>query len=107
MTLAAIPTQRGAVRPPCRLQGVRLELLASFVAVAEELHIGRAAERLFLTQSGLSRRLSALEQCLGTSVFTRTTRHIELSSAGLALLPHAKTLLQSAADASRAITQAK
>ncbi|AUY51102.1 LysR family transcriptional regulator [Streptomyces sp. CB01881] len=68
-------------------------LLRGFVATAETLHFGRAAERLHVAQQALSRDVRALERLLGDALFTRTTRSVELTGAGLRLLPKARQLL--------------
>ncbi|MEU9075921.1 LysR family transcriptional regulator [Kitasatospora sp. NPDC048538] len=68
-------------------------LLRGFVATAETLHFGRAAGRLHVAQQALSRDIRALEGLLGDALFTRTTRSVELTPAGLRLLPRARRLL--------------
>ncbi|GLY70526.1 LysR substrate-binding domain-containing protein [Amycolatopsis taiwanensis] len=68
--------------------------LEVFRAVAEELHFGRAAERLHLAQPYLSRTIRALETDLGTPLFDRTTRRVELTPAGRALLEPAEAILR-------------
>ncbi|MCP2338412.1 LysR family transcriptional regulator [Actinomadura rupiterrae] len=72
--------------------------LRAFVAAAEEMHFGRAARRLFLTQQALSQRVRRLESVLGAPLFERTTRRVELTDAGRRLLPRAREAL-SAVDA--------
>ncbi|MFD8701552.1 LysR family transcriptional regulator [Kitasatospora sp. NPDC059648] len=68
-------------------------LLRGFVATAETLHFGRAAERLYVAQQALSRDVRSLEGLLGDTLFTRTTRSVELTPAGRRLLPKARRLL--------------
>ncbi|NUW38856.1 LysR family transcriptional regulator [Nonomuraea rhodomycinica] len=68
-------------------------LLRAFVAVAEELHFGRAAARLYLAQQALSRDVRRLEEQLGAALFTRSTRRVELTPAGARLMPGARRLL--------------
>lgn len=73
-----------------------LRLLASFVAVAEEGHVGRAAIRLRIAQPPLSRQLRQLGEQIGAPVIERNGRGIRLSAAGQALLPEARALLAQA-----------
>src|SRR3954465_7945573 len=72
---------------------IELRHLRAFVAVAEELNFGRAADRLHLSQSALSRQVRGLEQLLGCDILRRSTHSVELTIAGEALLDRARRLL--------------
>ncbi|MFC0007658.1 LysR family transcriptional regulator [Micromonospora siamensis] len=72
---------------------VHLRELRYFVAVAEELHFSRAAERLFVSQPALSKQVRALERQLGLALFDRRARTVALTPAGAELLPRARDLL--------------
>lgn len=67
-----------------------------FAVLAEELHFGRAAARLHMTQPALTQAMAALEAALGTRLFDRDRRHVALSAAGAALLPEVRELLRRA-----------
>jgi len=69
-------------------------LLRAFVAVAEELHFTRAAERLFIAQQALSSQIRQLERRVGVTLFERSTRRVALTDAGERLLPHARSILE-------------
>ena len=66
--------------------------IKEFVMLAECLNFSEAAERLFISQSSLSKHIQALERELGTTLFTRTTRSIHLSGAGELFLPYAQKI---------------
>jgi DNA-binding transcriptional LysR family regulator len=75
---------------------MNLQRIRYFVAVAEELHFTRAAQRLYIDQGALSVAVRRLEQELGLPLFRRTSRRVELTEHGLALLPQAQQLLADA-----------
>ncbi|SAL15931.1 LysR family transcriptional regulator [Caballeronia peredens] len=83
---------------------IELRLLRYFVTVAEEMHFGRAAARLAMTQPPLSQAIRALEDALGVALFVRTKRTVELTPVGHDLLPEVRRLLASA-DALRPLAQ--
>jgi DNA-binding transcriptional LysR family regulator len=70
-----------------------LRLLRHFVAVAEELHFSRAAQRLFIAQQAISRDVRKLEDRAGTPLLDRTSRHVVLTPAGKRLLIRARQIL--------------
>ena len=85
-----------------------LDQLRGFVAVAEELHFGRAAERLRMTQPPLSRQIQKLEKAIAVQLFERDSRGVTLTAAGSAFLGEAQRLLalaESAPDLARRISK--
>jgi DNA-binding transcriptional LysR family regulator len=83
---------------------VDTRLWRSFAAVADELHYGRAADRLRITQPALSRQILDLERLLGVRLFDRTSRRVVLSPAGRAVLAQARRALT---ESDRAVTLAR
>src|ERR1700692_4540676 len=81
--------------------GYQMELrhLRYFVAVGEEQHYGRAAERLGIAQSASSRQIQALEKGLGLTLFDRLPRGVKLSAAGKLFLSDARRILQDVDEA--------
>lgn len=80
---------------------MELRTLRYFVAIAEELHFGRAAERLYMTQPALSKQMRRLEDELEVQLLYRTKRIVQLTTAGKAFLPQARQILQQADQAIR------
>ncbi|WP_296223427.1 LysR family transcriptional regulator [Ralstonia sp. UBA689] len=78
-----------------------LKQLRYFVAVAEELHFGRAAQRLFISQPALSFDIRRFEEQLGVQLLARTNKSVTLTNAGQVLLDEARKLLQQAAEVER------
>lgn len=87
---------------------VELNHLRCFIAVAEELHFGRAAARLFMTQPPLSRQIQLLEQALGLALFERNSRSVRLTDAGRVYYGDALRILRlndQAADSARRVAR--
>ncbi|WP_166844700.1 LysR family transcriptional regulator [Isoptericola sp. BMS4] len=81
--------------------------LRYFVAVADELHFTRAAERLYVSQPALSKQIRMLESRLGAPLFERDRREVRLTAVGEALLPHARQVLDAWSVALDATERAK
>ncbi|MGW2064583.1 LysR family transcriptional regulator [Streptomyces sp. NPDC001937] len=73
-----------------------LRLLRYFVAVAEDLHFGRAESRLHISQTALSVQIRKMERLLGVEVFARNSRHVALTEAGHVILDEARRALAAA-----------
>lgn len=89
---------------------MKIHLLRYFVVLAEELHFGRAAQRLAITQPPLSAALKALEDELGVQLLERSSKHVALTAAGSAFLKEARLVLErvaAASDTARAVAAGK
>ncbi|GFE17990.1 LysR family transcriptional regulator [Streptomyces glebosus] len=89
-------------RPHARSNGSGSEpsvhQLRLFMILAEELHFGRSASRLFMSQPAFSKQIRVLERRLGLQLVERTSRIVELTPSGLALLPHARAVTEAMAN---------
>ena len=85
---------------------LELRQLRYFVTVAEELHFGKAALRLHMTQPPLSQTIQSLEQLLGAALFERNRRGVALTPAGMALLPQARRMLAQAQELPQLVQRA-
>jgi epsilon-lactone hydrolase len=83
----------GMIELPKAPDAIELRHLRAFVAVAEELNFSRAAKRLFMTQPALSRQIQSLERLVGVELLRRSTRQVELTLAGEALLHRTRPML--------------
>jgi DNA-binding transcriptional LysR family regulator len=90
--------ERDLRQTPLSANGSALEFreLRYFTVLCEELHFGRAAERLHISQSPLSQAIAQLERKLGTRLLDRSSRHVHLTPAGQVLLEHGRRLLREA-----------
>src|SRR5476651_1726459 len=86
---------------------MEIRQLEYLVAVAEEANFTRAAERVHVSQSGVSAQVRQLERELGTPLFDRSGRTVRLTAAGTAALPHARAALAAVAGTLQAVDDLK
>jgi DNA-binding transcriptional LysR family regulator len=99
MALSNRPVFISDERPDYPDAELEFRQLQYFVSVAEELHFGRAAARMFISQPALSQAIAGLERALDAKLFARTRQNVELTAAGAELLRHARGLLADREDA--------
>ena len=104
--IASTAQGRTLGRPEPARVDLDLRRLRYFVALAEELHFGQAAERLSITQPVLSRHIRKLEHQLGVDLLTRSSRHVELTLAGRQLFEDGPPLLTTAHATQRRVSHA-
>jgi DNA-binding transcriptional LysR family regulator len=85
---------------------MELRHLKYFIAVAEELHFGRAAARLNISQPPLSQQIMQLEEEIGVQLFNRTKRRVEITPAGMVFLAEARQIMTMSGDAVRRTVRA-
>jgi LysR family transcriptional regulator, benzoate and cis,cis-muconate-responsive activator of ben and cat genes len=90
-----------------RVPGLNIKQLRYFLAVATELNFTRAAERVGIAQPPLSQQIIALERELGTQLFVRGNRQVQLTRSGEVLVEHARRVINSAASAVDAVRRAQ